>query len=94
METGDIIFLLVEKKHDLFRRNGNDLLMETEIPLIEALAGFSFVIKHLDGREILIKSAKGDVITHSKKQHSNVLSIVAFLSSFFFFHSRHESDQG
>jgi len=63
MEPGDIIFVLVEKKHDVFKRNGNDLYMETSIPLIEALAGFSFVVKHLDDRQLLVKSEKGEVIT-------------------------------
>ena len=64
MEPGDIIFVLVEKKHELFRRNGNDLHMEVSIPLIEALGGFSFVVKHLDERNILIKSEKGEIINH------------------------------
>jgi len=62
MEPGDIIFVLVEKKHDLFKRNGNDLYMEVSIPLIEALAGFAFTIKHLDDRTLLVKSEKGDII--------------------------------
>lgn len=65
-EAGDIIFVLNEKKHDLFKRNGDDLLLEMDIPLIEALAGFAVTVKHLDGRQILIKSNKGDVISHSK----------------------------
>jgi len=64
-EAGDIIFVLNEKKHDLFKRNGDDLLIEMDIPLIEALAGFSVTVKHLDGRQILIKSNKGDVISHN-----------------------------
>jgi len=62
-EPGDIIFVLVEKKHDVFRRNGNDLYMEASIPLIEALAGFAFVVKHLDERTLYVKSEKGEVIT-------------------------------
>jgi len=62
-EPGDIIFVLVEKKHDLFKRNGNDLYKEATIPLIEALAGFAFTVKHLDDRTLLVKSEKGDIIT-------------------------------
>jgi len=61
-EAGDIIFVVSEKKHELFRRNGNDLIMEYKLTLVEALAGFSFTIKHLDDRELLIKSEKGDII--------------------------------
>jgi DnaJ family protein A protein 2 len=63
MEPGDVVFVVVEKKHDLFKRNGNDLYMEVTIPLVEALAGFTFTIKHLDDRVLLVKSEKGDVIT-------------------------------
>jgi len=37
--------------------------MEISIPLIEALAGFNFVVKHLDERMLLVKSEKGEVIT-------------------------------
>jgi DnaJ family protein A protein 2 len=62
IEAGDIIFVIAEKKHDLFKRSGNDLIIDYKIPLIEALAGFSFTVKHLDDRELLIKSEKGDVI--------------------------------
>jgi len=62
-EPGDIIFILVEKKHDTFRRNGNDLYMEYSLPLIEALAGTSFTVKHLDDRQLLVKVEKGDIIT-------------------------------
>eukprot|EP01118_Nematostelium_gracile_P005159 TRINITY_DN1621_c0_g1_i1.p1 TRINITY_DN1621_c0_g1~~TRINITY_DN1621_c0_g1_i1.p1 ORF type:complete len:410 (-),score=148.08 TRINITY_DN1621_c0_g1_i1:39-1268(-) len=63
VEAGDIIFVIAEKKHELFRRSGNDLIIDYKLQLIEALAGFSFTIKHLDDRELLIKSEKGDVIT-------------------------------
>lgn len=62
IEPGDIIFIIVEKQHDVFKRQGNDLVMEYTIPLIEALGGFQFIIKHLDGRELLIKNEKGDII--------------------------------
>jgi len=63
MEPGDIAFVLVEKKHDIFKRNGNDLYMEATIPLLEALGGYTFTIKQLDDRILLIKSEKGDIIT-------------------------------
>jgi len=61
-EPGDIIFVLIEKKHEIFKRNGNDLYMEASIPLVEALAGFAFTIKHLDDRTLLVKSEKGEII--------------------------------
>lgn len=63
MEPGDIIFVLVEKKHDVFKRNGNDLIMEYTVQLVEALCGVSFVIKHLDDRQLFVKTDRGDVLT-------------------------------
>lgn len=62
-EPGDIIFVVLEKKHELFKRNGNDLYMEVTIPLIEALGGFTMHIKHLDDRVLVVKAEKGDIIT-------------------------------
>jgi len=62
-EPGDIIIVLQEKKHELFRHEGNDLFVELDLPLIEALTGFSFTLKHLDKRELLLKSSPGEIIT-------------------------------
>jgi len=62
IEPGDIIFVVSEKKHDFFKRQGNDLFIEFTIPLVEALAGFSFTVKHLDDRVLHIKSEKGQII--------------------------------
>jgi len=62
LEAGDIIFVIVEKKHNDFARKGNDLFMEMTIPLVEALTGFSTTIKHLDDRILVVKSDKGDII--------------------------------
>ena len=55
-EPGDIVFGLVQTKHDVFTRSGADLSAEIEITLAEALCGFSkVVIKHLDGRGLHIQ---------------------------------------
>jgi len=62
MEPGDIVFVVSEKPHGTFKRQGTDLVMEYSIPLIEALGGFSFNVTHLDGRVLLVKSEKGEVI--------------------------------
>lgn len=65
-EPGDIIIVLAEKKHDLFKRSGNDLYMEMELSLVEALCGFSLTIQHLDNRTLLVRSGEGDVIQHGE----------------------------
>ncbi|XP_034831302.1 dnaJ homolog subfamily A member 2-like [Maniola hyperantus] len=61
-QPGDVIIVLQQKPHELFKRTGDDLLMEREITLTEALCGFEFVIKHLDGRDLLIRHSPGEVI--------------------------------
>jgi len=62
LETGDIIFVVQETPHDVFKRNGNDLIMEREIQLIDALTGFSFKINHLDARPVIIEIKKGQIV--------------------------------
>ena len=55
-EPGDIVFSLVQTKHDVFTRSGADLLADIKVTLAEALCGFSrVVVKHLDGRGIQIQ---------------------------------------
>ncbi|KAL7487823.1 hypothetical protein ACHAW6_013438 [Cyclotella cf. meneghiniana] len=62
MEPGDVNFIVQEKEHDVFKRKGADLLVTKTLSLNEALCGFEWIIKHLDGREIVIKSKPGEVI--------------------------------
>lgn len=62
MEPGDVNFIIQEKEHDLFKRKGADLLITKTLSLNEALCGFEWVVKHLDRREIVIKSRPGEVI--------------------------------
>merc|ERR1712125_174458 len=61
-EPGDIHFVVQEKDHDKFKRKGADLLLTKEVTLKEALCGFSWRIKQLDGRELLVKTRPGEVI--------------------------------
>lgn len=60
--TGDIVFVLQQKEHPKFKRKGDDLFLEHTLSLTEALCGFQFVLTHLDGRQLLIKSNPGEVI--------------------------------
>ena len=52
--TGDIIIVIEQIKHDVFERNGDDLILTKEIKLSEALYGTKFIIEHLDGRKLLV----------------------------------------
>jgi len=62
MEPGDIVFVLKQKPHSVFRRDGADLYIEKSIPLIEALTGTTFKVVHLDKRELIVKSKPNTVI--------------------------------
>ncbi|KAF7825214.1 dnaJ protein-like protein 1 [Senna tora] len=59
---GDIVFVVQVKEHPKFNRKGDDLYVEHNLNLTEALCGFQFVLTHLDGRQLLIKSNPGEVI--------------------------------
>ena len=52
---GDVVLLLQEKEHEVFQRDGNDLHMTYKTGLVEALCGFQFTFKHLDGHQIVVK---------------------------------------
>ena len=60
--TGDIIIVLQQEKHPLFKRKGADLLIQREMSLVDSLCGFNFEIEHLDGRKIIVESEPGEVI--------------------------------
>jgi DnaJ family protein A protein 2 len=64
--TGDIVFVLQQKEHPEFKRKGDDLFVEHTLSLTEALCGFQFVLTHLDGRQLLIKSNPGEVVKPGK----------------------------
>lgn len=60
--TGDIVFVVQQKEHPKFKRKGDDLFVEHTLSLTEALCGFQFILTHLDGRQLLIKSSPGEVV--------------------------------
>jgi DnaJ-class molecular chaperone len=58
----DVIFILQEKIHPIFRRKNADLLIEIRISLLEALGGFKKVVKQLDGKELKIVSPRNLIV--------------------------------
>ncbi|XP_055923130.1 dnaJ homolog subfamily A member 4 [Eupeodes corollae] len=70
LQPGDIIILLEEKEHAVYRRVGDDLTLKMPIELVEALCGFQRVIKTLDNRDLVITSPPGEVIKH---QHAKCI---------------------
>jgi len=59
---GDVILILQQKEHPVFKRKGNDLFIEKEITLTEALCGYKFTVDHLDGRQLLVSSNSGEIV--------------------------------
>ncbi|WVZ21195.1 hypothetical protein V8G54_008517 [Vigna mungo] len=51
----DIVFIISEKRHDLFRRDGDDLVLRVEIPLAKALSGCTILIPLLGGDHMNLK---------------------------------------
>jgi len=64
VEPGDVVIVLIEKKHDVFQRKDQELIMEMEIDLVDALCGFKRSVSTLDDREIIVTAIPGEVIKH------------------------------
>ncbi len=47
-ENGDVKIIIKELQHPVFKRRDNDLIVEKQITLVDALKGFQFSIKFLD----------------------------------------------
>jgi DnaJ family protein A protein 2 len=62
-DPGDLVVVLSQRKHDRFQRKHDDLLIVKKISLSQALFPQNFVIKHLDGRQLIIGPQSGVVIT-------------------------------
>lgn len=67
--SGDLLFVINEKKHDTYLRKNNDLMIKLKIDLQDALCGINtgtnnkkIFVEHLDKRKIFLKSHDNDVI--------------------------------
>jgi len=62
---GDIkLFVKIDNTTE-FKRNGLDLIIERKISLKEALCGFSFVLKYVNGKSYTINNNPGSIVTPS-----------------------------
>jgi DnaJ family protein A protein 2 len=57
LKTGstNLIVVIKEKPHDLFKRHGKDLHINMKLRLFQTLYGFTKTIHHLDGRQLLLQ---------------------------------------
>ncbi len=56
MKNDDLIFIIQEQEHEIFKRVENDLIVGLDINLIDSLIGFKFEFTHLDGSKFIIES--------------------------------------
>jgi curved DNA-binding protein len=56
---GDVFILLSQKSHHTFRRHGDDLSMEQEISIFDAMLGSDINIKTMGGKELTMRVPPG-----------------------------------
>merc|ERR1712037_862251 len=54
-EPSDLQFIIGEKPHNFFKRDDNHLSTNRSVSFVDALTGFSFEMKHLDGHLFIVK---------------------------------------
>lgn len=53
-DPADVIFTISEKRHHMYRREGDDLELAVEIPLVKALTGCTIPIPLLGGEKMIL----------------------------------------
>lgn len=61
LEPGDIVIVLDEKEHEIFKRSLDKLILKMELTLTEALCGFRKTIQTLDARNLVISNLPGKI---------------------------------
>ncbi|BFZ61507.1 Molecular chaperone (DnaJ super) [Saitoella coloradoensis] len=54
----DIQFVLEEKPHARFTRSGDDLRLDVELPLVEALTGYSRDVETIEGKKLRVQGTQ------------------------------------
>eukprot|EP00118_Oscarella_pearsei_P028797 m.2958 g.2958 ORF g.2958 m.2958 type:complete len:380 (+) comp8989_c0_seq1:1456-2595(+) len=57
-EPGDLTFRIIQMRHSVFERDGDDLYANVTISLMDALNGFAMDLVHLDGHKVHIEREK------------------------------------
>jgi DnaJ family protein B protein 4 len=70
-QTQDIVFIVEEKPHDVFKREGDNLRMVVKLTLVEALTGFSKTITTLDGRKLKVNNTNSVIQTGQESRVPN-----------------------
>merc|ERR1712226_4550 len=59
---GDLLVAVRVRQHVIFKRIGNDLILNVDISLLEALVGFQREVVHLDGHLVRFGVPRGVVL--------------------------------
>lgn len=59
---GDILFIIQQKPHKIFKRDGHNLIMKKKISLTEALTSVASKIETLDKRVLFCKTNPGNIV--------------------------------
>jgi DnaJ-class molecular chaperone len=65
---GDIKLNILVQNNTAFKRSGLDLLLEKHISLKEALCGFTFELKYLNGKSYTLNNNKGNIVPPEYKK--------------------------
>lgn len=81
-----MVFIIDEKPHPDFRRDGNDLVYKVVLPLVNALCGATIQVPHVSGRQLSVSidrpvshgdrhivPGEGMPISKSSGQHGNLI---------------------
>jgi DnaJ family protein A protein 2 len=67
-QKGDVKVFIKISNDTNFKRSGLDLILEKKITLKEALCGFSFEIKYINGKSYTLNNNKGNIIPPEYKK--------------------------
>jgi DnaJ-class molecular chaperone len=65
---GDIKINILVQNNTAFKRSGLDLILEKTISLKEALCGFTFELKYLNGKSYTLNNNKGNIVPPEYKK--------------------------
>jgi len=57
----DIVFMIEEKPHQYFKREGDDLIFKAKLSSAQAAKGIKITVPHLDGRSVVVQVSTGEV---------------------------------
>jgi DnaJ-class molecular chaperone len=65
---GDVKLFVKVINNSLFKRSGLDIIIDKNITLKDALCGFSFEVKHLNGKSYTLNNVSGNIIPPEYKK--------------------------